>query len=72
MPPAVEVQSPNHWTAREFPDFHFNDGENMTRREEMEAWSKTEPKTYVSRLPTQASYATPYLCRRLSLWESSS
>ena len=23
MPPIVEVQSPNHWTAREFP-FHFS------------------------------------------------
>ena len=23
MSPAVELQSPNHWTAREFPDIDF-------------------------------------------------
>ena len=23
MPPVVEAQSPNHWTTREFPRFHF-------------------------------------------------
>ena len=24
MPPVVEVWSPNHWTAREFPSIHFH------------------------------------------------
>ena len=30
MPPAVEVQSPNHWTAREVPLLVFNLGYFVT------------------------------------------
>ena len=29
VPPAVKAQSPNHWTAREFPIMHFKDLKNF-------------------------------------------
>ena len=33
--PAVELQSPNSWTAKEFPDFHFKNGKNKAKGKEI-------------------------------------